>query len=194
MEAPPSRLPQAMLQFFQKLLPASHQPAPSARFEAWLRGTQGQLLRYARLFAESEHEAEAILSNALAGVMQAFYAGKVEDEALHPYMLRAIKNEAIKVSKRNERRQAREQPCTATEATCEHHSLNSILADERALIEAALRQLPEELSLILTLVFWEGMSFADIARQHHIPKSTVRYRYERALELLRPLLSSTSRP
>ncbi len=178
-----------MLHFFQKILPSFHRPAPSERFEAWLRGTHGQLLRYARFFADSEYEAEAILSNALAGVMQAFYAGRVSEDALHPYMLRAIRNEACKASRQAERRHAREQQYGQPEASCEHAMLGAVLDDERALIEASLRSLPEELSCILRQVFWDGLSFAEISRLHAIPKSTVRYRYERAIELLKPQLS-----
>ncbi len=180
-----------MLPLIQQFLSPFHKADHCRRFEDWLRRSHEHLWRYARLFSASEQEAEAILSNALAGVMKAFYADRVAEQDLLPYMLRAIKNEAVKQSRQQARSRALEQPCAEESATCEHHSLGAVLEDERALIEAAMQRLPAELSLILRLVFWDGRSFADIARLHAIPKSTVRYRYERALELLKALLRST---
>ncbi len=185
-------LRQPMRRLFRNIFPPS--PPPAVRFETWLRGAHAQLLRYARVFADAEHEAESILSDALAGVMPAFYAGRVEEAALLPYMLRAIKNAAFKENRQKERRHTREQHYELPETSCEHEILGAVLSDERALIEAALSRLPEKYARILRLVFWDGLSLADISRLHELPKSTVRYRYERALAQLKPLLAQHFTP
>lgn len=65
-------------------------------------------------------------------------------------------------------------------------------ADSGDEVRDALRRLPADLSEIVTLVHWEGLSIADAAAILGIPAATARGRYLRAKQKLRAALGTVS--
>ncbi|MCX7886907.1 MAG: sigma-70 family RNA polymerase sigma factor [Verrucomicrobiae bacterium] len=57
--------------------------------------------------------------------------------------------------------------------------------DRARLVEAALRELPEEQREVLILKLWGNLTFREIAETLQIPQNTAASRYRYALETLR---------
>ena len=63
-------------------------------------------------------------------------------------------------------------------------------ADEHVEVRDAIARLEPDLSELVQLVHWDGMSLAEAAQIVGIPASTARSRYQRAKEQLRTALST----
>ena len=56
------------------------------------------------------------------------------------------------------------------------------------LLAEAIRTLPEEKRIAILLYYFEGMTDAEIARLHNVPRSTVQYRRTSSFEQLKRYL------
>lgn len=74
----------------------------------------------------------------------------------------------------------------------DHASPSSLApaADEHVEVRDAISRLEPELSELVQLVHWDGMSLSEAAQITGIPASTARSRYQRAKEQLRTALST----
>lgn len=111
-------------------------------------------------------------------------------EALDGYLLRTVRNLAL-----NQQRKA-QAGARATEvlglavgeALLEPADDGAPDLDERAALEAALRQLPAEQREVVHLRVWEGLTFPEVAARTETPLGTVHSRYRYAMERLQALL------
>ena len=78
---------------------------------SWFRTVRHRLYLYARRRADSSADVELLLSRTLERVADAVYYGRVaaDEEALLPYTLRALSNEAMKMSMAESRRRRAEE-------------------------------------------------------------------------------------
>ena len=98
-----------------------------------------------------------------------------------------IRRRAIDLGRRTERRTRREQAAESPELfTAADDS-----EDTAALLEKEIRRLPEAQRDVLTLKFWGGLTFAEVATALDIPPGTAASRYRLALDSLRHILTTT---
>lgn len=106
-------------------------------------------------------------------------------EDLRPWLARVVRNAARQRARSERARHERERAATSEPADWPSSGeLVSRLEIRRELIDAVLA-LDEPLRSTVILHFFEGRSSAQIARAAGVPQSTVRWRVQRALELLR---------
>ncbi len=146
----------------------------------WLAEHAGRFLLFARQQTRCGQDAEDVLQDALVETWKR--AGGRPDNAL---VYATIHRRAIDLARRTDRRTNREK---------ETHDPDLFLGppeDEEmtALLEREIRKLPEPQREVLTLKFWGGLTFAEVAAALGIPQGTAASRYRLALESLRQTLS-----
>lgn len=159
---------------------------------SWFRTVRHRLYLYARRRSDSSADVELLLSRTLERVADAVYYGRVaaDEEALLPYTLRALTNEAMKMSmaesrrRRAEARYSSHQPEAAAPPS-------STAADTHLRLSALLSRLPEKQAEVVTLHLWEDLSFAEIGRMLGVGESTVRARYDAALRKLKQMMNES---
>lgn len=159
---------------------------------SWFHAVRHRLYLYARRRAGSTTDVELLLSRTLERVADAVYHGRVapDEESLLPYTLRALTNEAMKMSMADSRRRRAEarysshQPMATAPAP-------SPAADTHLRLGALLSRLPEKQAEVVTLHLWEDRSFADIGRMLGVGESTVRARYDAALRKLKQMMNES---
>jgi RNA polymerase sigma-70 factor (ECF subfamily) len=103
---------------------------------------------------------------------------------LRAWLAGILRNVARETRRREMRRERREERAARADAgVCPLES--AALLEARALVTAAVRDLPEPYRKTVLLHFFEGLSLAEIARRTGEKDSTVRNRLHRALRRLR---------
>ncbi len=164
-----------------------HKKRRLEQFEAWFCVHKGRLLAYACRQADQTTDRELLLAEVMTRVSRIFCRGKLEESELLPYCLRSIRNAAIAARQKNIHRHEAERRYSGEEAYLA--SLQDIRPPEgeelRERLRRAAAQLPGELRDILMMKLWEEQSFNDIARQLHLPKTSVQRRYAAAIASIR---------
>ncbi|WP_193213667.1 RNA polymerase sigma factor [Luteolibacter marinus] len=151
---------------------------PAQDWNDWLAGNAGRFLLFARQQTRCESDAEDVLQDSLVESWRR--AGGRPDAAL---VFATIRRRAIDLGRSNDRRTVREQ---------ESGELLCAPAGDRETAEMLsheLRRLPPEQRDVLTLKFWGGLTFAEVATTLEIPPGTAASRYRLALESLRETLA-----
>jgi len=134
-------------------------------------------VRYARALTRRQHDAEDALQAACVRV--ALYPqGMVEAEHPWAYLLRIVRNEALKIM---QKRRADEWSPQAAEAGSDDSSMDF---EARQLVQRSLEKLPASQSEVVVLKIWEGMTFAEIADVLGESPNTAASRYRYALAKL----------
>ncbi len=142
----------------------------------WLAEHAGRFLLFARQLTRCAHDAEDVLQDSLVDSWKR--AGGRPDPAL---VFATIRRRAIDLGRATSRRIFREenQECHSQFAHAGHD------AETTELLEHELIHLPLNQREVLTLKFWGGLTFAEIATTLEIPQGTAASRYRLALESLR---------
>lgn len=158
----------------------------------WFAAHLPQLLTYARQQADKRTDVELLVTTVAANVTRAVYEGRVGIADLLPYALRSVFNAAARLREQNVRRQRTEQSYKDyTEPVTLHPAVADGPDDRQILLRRAMRGLPEELAIVVTLRIWDEQTFVSIAEQLHLPESTVRSRYNAALKHIKSKLTAT---
>lgn len=161
----------------------------------WFLASGRALLSFARQQVDSETDAELLVAEVVQKVMQVFLAGKVQQEEMTPYTLRALHNGAIDKRRKNQtRRKAERRFCEEEDERNQlaDPSLSEGLTDEHLLLRRALRQMPEDLAAVITLRIWEELSFAEMAKILNMPETNVRRKYRKGIAVLKMMLNQIS--
>ena len=140
-----------------------------------------RLVRYAVTLTRNLDDAEDVLQ---AAFVQIARCPERLAEARHPwpYLLRVVRNEALRVI-----RQRRSQPPVENPPACVDHTQ----FDQQEVAESvrnALNKLPPIQAEVVVLKIWENMTFAQIGAVLGTSPNTAASRYRYALEKLTPLL------
>ena len=180
-------------------VPEAH-PTPS-EWRVWLREHGPKLLLFARQQTRSHEDAEDVLQDAMvkliAKIRNAEFIGG--PQAWHPYLYTTIRRLAIDLSRRDDRRQRREDNVgtDAGEARQEafHPWFESELSDDetRDQLEEKLKQLPKKFAEVIIMKIWGERTFAEIGEILGISQNTAASRYRYGLEALRKSLGDARR-
>ena len=134
-------------------------------------------VRYAQALTRNQHDAEDALQAAFVRV--ALYPRGLA-EANHPwaYLLRIVRNEALKIT---QKRRPDEWLSQSAEAWTEDTHIDF---ETRQLVQRSLEKLPPSQSEVVVLKIWEGMTFAEIADVLGESPNTAASRYRYALQKL----------
>lgn len=147
----------------------------------WLAEHAGRFLLFARQQTRCGQDAEDVLQEALVETWKR--AGGRPDNAL---VYATIHRRAIDLARRTDRRTTREKASEEPEL----FTGPAEDAEMTALLEQEIRKLPEPQREVLSLKFWGGLTFAEVAVALDIPQGTAASRYRLALESLRQTLST----
>lgn len=141
-----------------------------------------RLLRYAVTLTRNRDDAEDVLQTTFVDVAR-FPDRLAEARHPWPYLLRMVRNEALRVM-----RGKRSSPL---EAAAPPASVDRPQLDRREAAESvrnALNKLPPLQAEVVVLKIWESMTFAQIGAVLGVSPNTAASRYQYALEKLTPLL------
>ncbi|WP_035616316.1 RNA polymerase sigma factor [Haloferula sp. BvORR071] len=146
----------------------------------WLAENASRFLLFARQQTRCGHDAEDVLQDSLVEAWKR--AGGRPDNAL---VFATIHRRAIDLARKTDRRTFREQASETPDLFCGPADD----AEMTALLEREIQKLPEAQREVLTLKFWGGLTFAEVAVVLAIPQGTAASRYRLAVESLRQTLS-----
>lgn len=156
---------------------------PTSEWNSWLAENAGRFLLFARQQTRCGQDAEDVLQESLVETWRR--AGGKPEAAL---VFATIRRRAIDLGRRTDRRTQRE---LATEEPTPQFTIT--MADDKAFalheLERALKHLPQTQREVLTLKFWGGLTFVEVAATLDIPQGTAASRYRMALEALRQTLT-----
>lgn len=156
---------------------------PTSEWNSWLAENAGRFLLFARQQTRCGQDAEDVLQESLVETWKR--AGGKPEAAL---VFATIRRRAIDLGRRTDRRTQRE---LATEEPSPQFTIR--MADDKAFalheLERALKHLPQAQREVLTLKFWGGLTFVEVAATLDIPQGTAASRYRMALEALRQTLT-----
>jgi RNA polymerase sigma-70 factor (ECF subfamily) len=143
--------------------------------------TATRLVRYASTLTRNQHDAEDAVQSALVRIAA---APNNLSKATYPwpYLLRVVRNEALRIVKRKRR---------VSPISDLSDILIRVAVDECHRLETkqavwkALRKLPPDQSEVVVLKIWEGMTFAQIAVVIGKSPNTVASRYQYAMGKLK---------
>lgn len=175
-------------------------PAPSD-WRAWLQQHGPKLLLFARQQTRSHEDAEDVLQDAMVKLIEKirnaeFVGGP---DAWHPYLYTTIRRLAIDLSRRDDRRQRREDSVGTDTGEAHqvafHPWFESELSDEetRDQLEEKLKQLPEKFAEVIVMKIWGERTFAEIGEILDISQNTAASRYRYGLEALKKSLGGARR-
>ncbi len=157
------------------------------QFYEWATAHWPRLYACAEKNADALTDVDLLLADTLRKVARIFCVRRMSDELLIRYTMRSLRNAARQAYRRNQRRTEAEM--RYGEEEIQRHQLNANAPnDNNELITAmleALQQLPPESAALLKMKQWERLTFAEIAERTGTSESTVRRRYDTAIELLR---------
>lgn len=146
----------------------------------WLAEYAGRFLLFARQQTRCRHDAEDVLQESLVESWKR--AGGRPDAAL---VFATIRRRAIDLGRSADRRSRREQDNT----TVEFFTCSPETEETTAILEKELQRLPLAQREVLTLKFWGGLTFAEVAQTLDIPPGSAASRYRLALKTLRETLT-----
>jgi RNA polymerase sigma factor (sigma-70 family) len=153
-------------------------------WDGWLAANVSRFLFYARERTACEADAEDVLQDALVEAWERTPGGGVPDGAL---VYATIRRRAIDRGRSQQRRQRREEK-SATGEEVAWFSSDLEDAETRALLERAVRSLPENLREVVALHIWGGLTFAEVAAATGCPLNTAASRYRYGIDALRQRL------
>lgn len=158
-------------------------PANHDSWRQWFHQHGPRLLLCARLWTRSVADAEDVVQEAFVRFWRHQRQLGGEPQAL---LITSIRRVAVDLSRREDRRAAREQQAEEVSGRMEPFFETPVEDRERVLlVEAALRCLPPEQREVLVLKIWGELTFEQIAGQLAIPPNTAASRYRYALAALR---------
>jgi RNA polymerase sigma factor (sigma-70 family) len=150
-------------------------------WNAWLAENAGRFLLFARQQTRCRHDAEDVLQESLVETWKR--AGGRPEAAL---VYTTIRRRAIDLGRRTDRRSQREQPGPGQDLFV----IPPQEEEATAQLEQALKHLPAAQREVLTLMFWGGLTFAEVASTLEIPQGTAASRYRLAMDTLRQTLTA----
>jgi RNA polymerase sigma-70 factor (ECF subfamily) len=166
------------------------QPTAAMATPPWLRICEGlwqefadRLLLLARALLGDDAAAEDALQNLFARLIQS--EGSIQFHSAGPYLMRAIRNEALNLRRSRRRHRRREEAAAMFEAVPGDPARSAEKDELRRRVERALRELPEELREAVVLKVWSGLTLAEAAGVAELPVKSFEQRYYEALRRLR---------
>jgi len=157
----------------------------------WLDQHGAALVLLARQSLASRADAEDVVQEAFVR----FWRSRQRATDPVAYLYGCVKHCALDWQRGRMRRAKREQAVARPEAEAEAMFTMPLEQNERrAIIETALRGLPEEQREVLAMKIWGGLSFPQIAEALGIPTNTAASRYRYALAELREHLEKEPIP
>jgi RNA polymerase sigma factor (sigma-70 family) len=156
-------------------------------YEELVNAYQGIAFRTAYVIARNASDAEDAAQDGFVKAWRAL--GRFREGApFRPWLLRIVANEAS-----NRRRSAGRRASLALRAATQATSGDAapspeaalLSSEQRAVLLAAVDELPEEQRDVVALRYFLGLSEAEVAEALGIPQGTVKSRNARALERLR---------
>ncbi len=156
------------------------------QFYEWATAHWPRLYGCAEKNADEQTDVDLLLADTLRKVARVFCSRPMPEELLIRYTMRSLRNAARQAHRRNRLRLDAETRYGAEEERRRRGAETASARSEllTAMLEA-LQQMPEESAHLLKLKQWEQLTFSDIADRLGMSETTVRRRYEAALELLR---------
>jgi RNA polymerase sigma-70 factor (ECF subfamily) len=154
-------------------------------WERWLAAQAGRFLLFARSRTDCEADAEDVLQESLVEAWERTPAGREPDAAL---VFATIRRRAIDLARSRTRRVRREELVGAERDEVVWFGRDAEDAETRALLERAVRGLPEPMREVILLKVWGGLTFAQIAQTTGCPANTAASRYRYGLDALRQRL------
>lgn len=133
------------------------------------------LYRYALMLLADHGAAEDAIQQVFATILRG--SGTIDNEA--HYLRRAVRNECFSALRRRQADRADERPLLEPVAP------EGASADERMLIECALKTLPPDQREVIHLHVFEGMTFQEVADAAGESINTITSRYRYGLSKLR---------
>jgi len=151
-------------------------------WDGWLVEHASRFLLFARQQTRCGQDAEDVLQESLVESWKR--AGGRPEAAL---VFATIRRRAIDLGRRTDRRTRRE----LSDGEAAHFTVSMTPDQDGVLheLEQALRHLPPAQREVLTLKFWGGLTFVEVAATLEIPQGTAASRYRQALETLRETLT-----
>lgn len=156
----------------------------SDAWERWLSSQAGKFLLFARSRTPCLADAEDVLQEALVESWERTPVGREPDDAL---VFATIRRRAMDQARGRNRRIKREN-CVAEEGDDVWFTSEVEDAETRALLEKAVRELPDSQREVVTLKIWGGLTFVEIAEIAGCPANTAASRYRYGIETLRSRL------
>ena len=160
----------------------------------WFHDNGTRLLLFARSRTKNEQDAQDVFQEAILRLWKS-YSNKTEgfSPPQLPLAFTAIRNTAIDLARKTNRRQTREQNSDQvfreSEQLVNWFGSSSIIEKERAdEVTKALKKIPEKFRDVITLKIWGDLTFLEISTTLNIPANTAASRYRYALEALRKTL------
>ncbi len=153
-------------------------------WERWLAANAGRFLLFARDRTVSTADAEDVLQEALVEAWERTPRGRTPDAAL---VYATIRRRAIDLGRSRQRRALREEK-SAPDEDVAWFECDLEHAETRALVETAVRSLPDIYREVVSLKIWGELTFAQIAEAVGCPPNTAASRYRYGLEALRQRL------
>ncbi|MFN5905276.1 MAG: RNA polymerase sigma factor [Planctomyces sp.] len=163
--------------------------SPEAALAELFDLTAERLVRYAMSVTSSQADAEDALQGAFSRIArrpQLLVAAKLP----WSYLLRTVRNEALRILQRNSSQKRLQVPASTVQATPEQQLLQQESSES---VRRILKSLPSEQSEVVTLKHWEDLTFAEIAEVLGISQNTVASRYRYAMEKLQRALEGLVR-
>ena len=163
-------------------------------WKRWFHDNGTRLLLFARSRTKNEQDAQDVFQEAILRLWKS-YSNKTEgfSPPQLPLAFTAIRNTAIDLARKTNRRQTREQNSDQvfreSEQLVNWFESSSIIEKERTdEITEALKKIPEKFRDVITLKIWGDLTFLEISTTLNIPANTAASRYRYALEALRKTL------
>jgi RNA polymerase sigma-70 factor (ECF subfamily) len=154
----------------------------STDWDSWVAENAARFLLFARQQTRSDQDAEDVLQDALVESWER--GGGKPESAL---VFATIRRRAIDLGRRHDRRARRELAAAPENDVWFDSAVHD--RETAMLLEEAVRTLPKDLSEVITLKVWGGLTFADVASTLGIPQGTAATRYRTALAQLRKTLT-----
>jgi RNA polymerase sigma-70 factor (ECF subfamily) len=155
----------------------------------WLERHGAALVLFARQWVGGHADAEDVVQEAFVR----FWRSREKARDATAYLYACVRNCALHWQRSRIRLSRREEAAARPEA--EAMFTGPLEQDERrAVIAAALNNLPEGQREVLVMKIWGGLSFPQIALALQMPANTAASRYRYALEKLREELAEESIP
>jgi RNA polymerase sigma-70 factor (ECF subfamily) len=153
----------------------------------WLARHGAALVLLARQWVATHADAEDVVQEAFVRFWRS--RGRADDAAA--YLFACVRN-CARDRQRGEARRAKREAAAALPKAEPTFATAVEQAERAAVVEAALRGLPEEQREVLVMKIWGGLTFAQIGDALAIPGNTAASRYRYALEQLRKELAEES--
>lgn len=171
---------------------------PHLSWREWLQINGPKFLLFARQQTRSEQDAEDVFQEALVKLSKKTSSGEFSggQEAWIPYLYTQIRREAIDLGRKTDRRGRREQIVVEDKNNLSGSKNDpwfesmGAMSEKAALLQEALKELPDNFSEVVVMKVWGERTFAEIGESLDISLNTAASRYRYGLEALRKKLSS----